>query len=101
LLTNTQDYTYRKGVQGQLVVSVRDGSGDSSLSGREKISPLTREDVAALCVQSLQSLEWSQSRCLNVECNEILTNVAPSGKRPDQQWVVNSYLLEHTLQTVS
>jgi hypothetical protein len=100
LLKDTQDFTYRKGVQGQLVVSLQAGNEDCPGGVEEKLSSLRREDVAALCVQSLQSLEWSQSRCLDVKCSEILTNVAPSGKRPDQEWLVNSYLLEQALQAV-
>lgn len=102
-LTNAKDFSYRKGVQGLLEASAWDGIGNALAkddSDRQS-SMLTREDVAALCVQALQSLDWTQSRCLRVQCTASATNPAPSGKRPDQEFIVNSYLLEGALKGIS
>jgi hypothetical protein len=101
LLTTTENYTYHKGVQGRLRVSRQTGGDDNLSSTWEGTSLLTYEDVAALCVQTLHSLKWTESRCVDVRCNEMLTSVATSGMRPDQEWVVNSYLLEDALLSVS
>jgi hypothetical protein len=102
-LMNAKDFSYRKGVQGIIQASAWDGN-DGTLSDESSgshSSMLTREDVAALCVQALQSLDWTQSRCLRVQCTASATNPAPSGKRPDQEYVVNSYLLEAALKGIA
>jgi hypothetical protein len=95
-----QDYTYRMGIQGSLSVSVMPSDDDVSTSSSSSPSPLSTEDVAALCVQCIQSLDWDKSRCINVSCNGAL-NVESLGpvakKRPDEEWCVRSSVLEGVL----
>jgi hypothetical protein len=103
-LLAVQDYTYRKGIQGSLSVSSAysampndDTSTASSLESSP--SPVCTEDVAALCVQCLQSLDWTKSRCINVSCNGALNveSLDPVTKRPDEEWCVRSSVLEGAL----
>jgi hypothetical protein len=101
-LLAVQDYTYRKGIQGSLSVSsvMPDDGTSTSSSAPSSPSPVCTEDVAALCVQCLQSLDWTKSRCVNVSCNGAL-NVESLGpvakKRPDEEWCVRSSVLEDAL----
>lgn len=91
-LESIQDYTFRKGVQGDLRITKL-----ATLSPRTD-TPIPREDVAALCVECLQSLDWSQSRCLQVSCVGALDLPAgASGKRSDQEWCVNTFVLRDRL----
>jgi hypothetical protein len=94
-----QDYTYRMGIQGSLSVSVMKDDDVSTSSSSP--SPLSTEDVAALCVQCLQSLDWDKSRCVNVSCNGALNVESLVGpvakKRPDEEWCVRSSVLEGVL----
>lgn len=56
-----------------------------------------REDLAALCVQCLLSLSWEKSRCLSVKCVAPLRVDGGTTKRVDQEWCVNSDVLEDVL----
>lgn len=100
-MLSVQSYTYRLGVQGDLSISnVTPGSafGRKEAISSSTISPIAYEDIAALAVQCLQSLDWTQSRCLQVSCNGPLnTGIIPGTKRPDQEWCVNSIVLEEWL----
>jgi hypothetical protein len=92
-----KDYTYRDGIQGSLRVTPSDDDMSTSSSSP---SPLSTEDVAALCVQCLQSLDWDKSRCINVSCNGALNveSLGPAAKkRPDEEWCVRSSALEGVL----
>ena len=83
------DYTYRRGVQGKLSVGKEVPTGGQ----------LSIEDLTALCVQSLQSFDWNQSRCLQVSCfGPIEDDGVSNPKRPDQEWCVNSYRLASALE---
>lgn len=97
-LDDTKDYTYRKGVQGDMVcqtITALDDDSDQIPTDK----PVAREDLAALCVQALLSLEWSTSRSFRVGCRGDNSNsLPPSSKRPDQEWCVRSSLLERSLQ---
>lgn len=105
---DTRDYTYRKGIQGRVAIAT--GANYDSESGTGSSRPvsstntLAREDLAALCVQSLLSLDWTKSRCIQVVSGAdpaIGTTLnAANAKRPDQEWCVNSYLLEEVLQGI-
>ena len=90
-------YTYQKGIQGVLAVSSQ-GKEDvpsSSYEGR-----CYEEDVAALCVQCLLTLDWSKSRSITVSTTgptmPSVRSMNPK-QRPDQEWCVNSFLLQQAL----
>lgn len=57
-----------------------------------------REDVAALAVQCLQSLDWTVSRCLVVSSSGEL-NKRFHG-RLDKEWCVNAEVLAEKLAVV-
>jgi hypothetical protein len=107
---NAKDYTFQKGVQMDLSIrSLADSSDDQTVPNR---SPLYRQDIAALCVQILQTLPWETSRVLLVQQSALSSapnsdpsppppKVVPwskSGKRVDQEWCVNSHVLDEKLQ---
>jgi hypothetical protein len=112
------DYTYRKGVQTDLQIQTMSDnditSPSSSSSSAAAQEPIAMEDMAALCVQCLQSLDWTTSRHLRVSCQgpvtpamiqqATTTTTAASGprppKRPDQDWCVNSNVLERALRSI-
>jgi hypothetical protein len=114
-LKNFPDYTYAKGVQGDLKLesftfstsyngvdgyvkgSWIDDLGDTS----DKGGVVYREDVAALAVQCLQSLDWSTSRCLLVSSAGPLAKAPTNLKgRHDKEWCVNSDILADKLAVV-
>jgi hypothetical protein len=112
-LENYKDYTYSKGVQGDLQINsftfaqdyacqpdYEHGSWIKQVSTSERTSGVVyREDVAALTVQCLQSLDWSTSRCLVVSSSgEVNKNF--QGRRLDKEWCVNSDVLAEKLAVV-
>jgi len=103
-LTNTPDYSFKEGVISDLnVVDVTIDGKTSATVAAAYGEPVCREDLAALCVQSLQSLSWSKSRRLAVSCTgavKVPTLSAPP-KRIDQQWCVNAFVLEEKLSGVA
>jgi hypothetical protein len=102
-LVTTKDYTYRKGLQGSLSVSTMAGDDVASFGAETSSNPISTEDLAALCVQCLQSLDWERSRCLSVSCNGALDveSLGPATKRPDQEWCVNSSVLQAALAGIA
>lgn len=90
-IVTTKDYTYRKGVQTPLIVSTTQQESSSL--------PVHIEDLAALSVQCLMSLDWKTSRCLYVTAGTTVVQGSP--KRPDQEWCVDSYQLEVALNGMS
>jgi len=95
-LVNLPDYTYRRGVQDNLQISAL-AAGESTTA---TVGSIYREDVAALCVQCLQSLDWNQKRTLLVQSGGPLEVQKPSSKRPDQEWCVNSHVLAAKLESL-
>ncbi|KAL7581006.1 hypothetical protein ACA910_005815 [Epithemia clementina (nom. ined.)] len=87
-------YTYKDGVQGDLVLNQEKQT--FAYDGR-----CYEEDIAALCIQCLLTLDWSRSRSFTVSTAGPITKDAiaqlKNTKRPDQQWCVNSLLLERAL----
>jgi len=76
-LENTKLYTFEEGIQCDLEVEKIGLSDIRNLNnndgnGNEKSAMIAREDVAALAVQSLMSLEWTKNTCLNVSCKGYL-----------------------------
>eukprot|EP00559_Dactyliosolen_fragilissimus_P004417 CAMPEP_0184870138 /NCGR_PEP_ID=MMETSP0580-20130426/36597_1 /TAXON_ID=1118495 /ORGANISM="Dactyliosolen fragilissimus" /LENGTH=372 /DNA_ID=CAMNT_0027372077 /DNA_START=23 /DNA_END=1141 /DNA_ORIENTATION=- len=114
---NTKYYTFEKGVQSDLQVdalSLNDEQEAALQQYTDSTSIVYREDVAALAVQSLMSLDWTKSRCLQVSSNGNLHDEAqeklaskdtyvPYRQRvikTDNQWCVNSHLLAEKLVTI-
>lgn len=88
VLENCADYTYSKGVQGDLTIHenlLQDAT--SPVSG-----VLYREDLAAFCAQSIMSLDWSECKVVRVASGGPATFPPVPGKvkPPNQQWCVNS-----------
>ena len=101
-LVSFPSYTYQNGIQGDLAVtSAANPSSDSSPSSFSSYDGRCyEEDVAALCVQCLLSLNWNKSRTLSVSTSGPAIR-SKNSKRPDQEWCVNSYLLEQALTGVA
>mmetsp|Transcript_44539 Transcript_44539/g.128755 ORF Transcript_44539/g.128755 Transcript_44539/m.128755 type:complete len:340 (-) Transcript_44539:8-1027(-) len=86
-LENFPDYTYAKGVQANLNVQLVEVGNIGSVT---RGGSLYREDLAALCVQSLLSLDWKENKILRVSSNGPAAPSDSSTKPPNQQWCVNS-----------
>lgn len=112
-LQNFQDYTFSKGIQGDLQIEsftftpvyasqpdYETGHWMKQVTSEMSTSDnaVYREDVAALIVQSLQSLDWSTSRCLVVSSSGELNK--SFGGRLDQEWCVNAEMLAEKLSVV-
>ena len=109
----SQGYTYQEGIicKNLIVESVENITITTLTSTAENeeadnVTCVYREDVAALCVQAIQSCDWNplQPRYLEVRIPPH-QNEAPSPppgipKRMDQLWCVNSYLLEEQLNLI-
>jgi hypothetical protein len=103
LTDRSSTFTFQDGLCNDLIVTnidPRTGNAGPTSSDERAVS---REDVAALCVQVLQSLPWSQSRYLQVMSNgpvkvPVVANRLP--QRIDQQWCVNSFVLEEKLKAL-
>ena len=94
-LLSTPNFSFKDGLLSDLSITV---NGDAEGEGGEGHS-VCREDLAALCVQALQSLPWEKSRRLSVSVNGLAKVSALSSpqRRVDQQWCVNSFVLEEKL----
>lgn len=116
-LVSVQDWVHYKGVQSNLdIQSFTFSSGYASETGYKagdwmdaladtrfggEGTSIPREDIAALAVQSLQSLDWSTSRCLEVSSvGPLKEAVTVAGKRPDREWCANSNVLAEKLAPV-
>ncbi|KAL7463043.1 hypothetical protein ACHAXS_003415 [Conticribra weissflogii] len=95
-------FTFDKGIKDSLdVVSVPLELPlepiDASNAGNESV--VYREDVAALIVQSLMSLDWSKSRVLEVSASSAPVEFVPPGKKAkfDKEWCTNSKLIGEKL----
>ena len=116
-LETTKMYSFEEGVQFDLDVQgsnmadnylTRNGyvSGDWSdnviqATGTNDI--VAREDVAALAVQSLMSLEWTKSRCLSVASLspfEELDWKQKSKVKSDKDWCMKSEVLADALKNI-
>lgn len=115
-LENVQDYTFRKGIQDNLQLEsftfapdyaiqqdYKAGSWMDELSknhGSSDDAVVYREDVAALAVQCLQSLDWNTSRCIVVSSGGSLSPMGEFKGRLDKEWCVNSSVLAEKLNVV-
>lgn len=109
-LTKDKYYTFEKGITNRLgVVAMPAGSRlepfDAQASEGESVY---REDLAALIVQSLMTLEWGESRILEVSHtpgSEISTGYGGKSKESqrlkfDKDWCPNSGLLAEVLSSL-
>ncbi|KAK1747882.1 hypothetical protein QTG54_001845 [Skeletonema marinoi] len=96
-------FSFDKGVKDSLAVSKFQPGFIYPIEAEvyENERPVYREDVAALVVQSLMSLDWSESRILEVASSpNPLNNFVPTKKqRTDRDWCFNSALLENSLNS--
>ena len=110
-LDNLVDYTYIKGLQQDMNVksiSTNDIDGLqqalSATASSSSSSKMYREDLAAICVQSLLSLDWKESRILCVASNGVTIPPPPQDKksRPktDKEWCVNSKIVAEKLTSL-
>lgn len=125
-LINVKGYTYEDGIQSNLDIqgfalekdyllntyySQGDWARKIAVERKTMVAEehIPREDVAAVVVQSLLSLDWTRSRCLEISSKGKIvsksSNKSKGGKkeyvpyvkrkviRPDRKWCVNSELL--------
>lgn len=100
-LEKCKDYTFEGGIYGDLnIESITTNEKNAlDLDRMGSSGALKKEDVAALAVQTLQSLDWSKSRVLSVAMDGILDESAPL-KKVDREWCVKSELLKEKLATL-
>jgi hypothetical protein len=98
-LENSKDFTYIKGIQSNLKITPA-----TTLDDFKAILPgsiLYREDVAAVCVQALLSLDWNTNRVLQVEQIGYLDKENHGKSIPHREWCMNSYMLQDMLAGVA
>lgn len=104
-LTKDKTYTFEKGVKAKMDIKVLPKSGVSSPSNEPKNEGdvIFREDLAALVVQSLMSLNWEQSRILEVSASENIASdvVNKKNQRFDQDWCPNSNVYAELLSAIN
>lgn len=95
-LKKDKTYSFEKGVKEMLNIKVLPkGSIFSSIETQNEDTAVFREDVAALIVQSLMTLNWNQSRILEVSgTSECISVVPPVGRKSkqifDKDWCPHS-----------
>lgn len=97
-LENLADYTYAKGVRGEL--QVEELVDETKLKPTAGGAALYREDLAAFCVQSILSLDWKENQVVRVGCKgelEVPESSSAPAKKPAQEWCVNSDSLAYLL----
>lgn len=128
-LENSNMYTFEEGVQADIKVkgftladnyASKNGyiSGDWSdsfdnevQSNNEDTSNIPREDLAALAVQSLMSLDWKKSRCIDVTSHGRLVKkdesisedgkyVTPKLLKSDKDWLIQSEILAEKIRAI-
>ena len=116
-LETTKSYTFEEGIQNELAIdgytlasnyqekdSYVSGDWSSSIESPDlRDETIAREDVAALAVQSLISLEWKTSRFLSVSPShsvEKMTAKEKSKLKSDKDWCINSQIVAENLRKV-
>jgi hypothetical protein len=98
-------YTFQDGIRNDLIIN-KINEDVNTIPNSLTNDAVCREDIAALCVQAIQSLDWKQQqRYLQVIANgpvKVPSSVlaATPTKRMDQQWCMNSYILEEKLNQI-
>jgi hypothetical protein len=107
-IETTKVYSFEEGLQSSLdidllpVSSKRSMDIDASIpGGTGENNVIAREDLAALAVQSILSLDWKESRCLNIigrgDTIEKLTGKQKSKLKSDRDWCMKSEVLAQKL----
>mmetsp|Transcript_1144 Transcript_1144/g.2284 ORF Transcript_1144/g.2284 Transcript_1144/m.2284 type:complete len:448 (-) Transcript_1144:283-1626(-) len=108
---------YESGDWMSVLLAVDEDNNDTGGVESKKKGPCAREDLAALVVQAVQSLDWSKSRVLDVSCTEMgLPNSVWKGVsnadlnqdrsmraraiRSDNDWCINSNILAKKLMLI-
>lgn len=91
---NYKDFTFVKGVQSSLQIFQATSLQEFKPSNTGSIY---REDIAAVCVQALMSLDWGNNRVLQVEGMGSLEWATDSKAIPQREWCVNSDRLRDSL----
>lgn len=126
-LENTKSYTFEEGVQSDMNLqgfTLADGytskngytAGDWSESFNDEIKGnenqnIPREDLAAVAVQSLMSLDWRKCRCIDVSSNGKLTkkdeSVSEDGQyvpqkilKSDKDWLLQSEIIAEKVRAI-
>uniref|UniRef100_A0A7S2KEI7 Uncharacterized protein n=1 Tax=Leptocylindrus danicus TaxID=163516 RepID=A0A7S2KEI7_9STRA len=107
------DFTFESGIRGNLnMVSSLVKPGDDSddlwdsfdVQGDSTgLGKTAREDMAAVAIQSLISLDWSKSRILDVRTNNLfiqtdINYIATKPPKFDKEWCVRSNLLASRME---
>lgn len=104
-LSKDINYTFEKGITNKLgVTRLPVGSSVSTEAETESGQPIKREDLAALVVQSLMTLDWGESRILEVTSTDSTVSSGYGGKKSkqrfDRDWCPNSNLLAEVLSNL-
>jgi len=99
-LEKCKNYTFEGGIHGNLDINLIPTNENGTLDlGEMTKKELKKEDVAALAVQSLLSLDWTKSRVLSVAMDGILEESVPL-KKVHREWCVKSGLLRDKLASI-
>ena len=96
-LENQQDYTYAKGLGGDLKIT----QASSAEEFKSSSDSIYREDVAAVAVQALMSLDWSDSRVLQVQQAGQFDSISNTKAVPQKEWCMNSQVIGESLDVLS
>lgn len=94
---NSKGYTYAKGIQSSLKIT----RANSLEEFKSASGTIFREDVAAVCVQALLSLDWSDNRVLQVEKIGTLDKEVDSKAIPQREWCMNSDTVQSLLTSIA
>ena len=118
---SSQGYTYQEGIIDPdiIIESVTDIAMTTTMDNQnssmdDNNAGIHREDVAAICVQAIQSCDWNQpQRYLTVQHSRTTTSTTPTittpppptsslgiPKRMDQLWCINAHSLEDQLNRI-
>ena len=98
--------TFEKGISSKLGISMRSKLLTSiATPNTEDKTAISREDIAALVVQSLMTLDWDKTRILEVHSSGMNASSGYGEKETrrqkyDKQWCPNSVLLADILSSV-
>jgi len=102
-LSKDLTFTFEKGISNKLDVRIVQSIDDIDTQETEK--PIAREDLSALIVQSLLSLDWEESRIIEVRASDvnITSGYGTKEKRKqkyDSYWCPNSDVLAEALSAL-
>lgn len=97
-------FSFEKGVKQLLEIKAQPKGGFvlSAVDEPEnKSAAVFREDLAALVVQSLMSLNWKESRILEVSASESIVSDNKKNQKFDKDWCPNSGLYADYLSALN